>query len=81
LPLLPHVRAFAIAVRLLAGETLELDDEHGRHWRATASALSWVLAGETAPVVEGCAGDVALEIVSRGLVELEHRPRASRRAQ
>lgn len=54
-----HARAFAIAVRLLAGETLELDDEHGRHWRATARALSWVLAGEAAPVVEGCAGDAA----------------------
>jgi hypothetical protein len=26
-----HVRAFAIAVRLFAGEALELDDEHGRH--------------------------------------------------
>ncbi len=66
-----HVRAFAIAVRLLAGEALELDDEHGRHWRATASALSWVLAGEAAPVVEGTAGDVAIEVTRRDLVEVE----------
>jgi len=34
-----HGRAFSIAVRLLAGETLELGDEHGRRWRASAQAL------------------------------------------
>ncbi len=38
--------------------TLELGDEHGRRWRASALALEWVLAGEAAPVVEGFAGDV-----------------------
>ena len=64
-----HGRAFSIAVRLLAGETLELGDEHGRRWRASAQALEWVLAGEAAPGVEGSAGDVAIEIARRRLEE------------
>jgi hypothetical protein len=64
-----HVRAFAIAVRLLAGETLELSDAHGRHWRASAKSLDWVLAGESAPVVEGTAADIAIEVARRELVE------------
>ena len=64
-----HGRAFSIAVGLLAGETLELGDEHGRRWRASALALEWVLAGEAAPVVEGSAGDVAIEIARRRLEE------------
>lgn len=34
-----HGRAFSIAVRLLAGETLALGDEHGRRWRASAQAV------------------------------------------
>ena len=63
-----HDRAFAIALRLLAGEVLEFHDEHrGRQWRATAHELLWVLAGEAAPVVEGSAGDVAIEVARRKL--------------
>jgi hypothetical protein len=71
-----HPRAFAIAVRLLAGEVLELGDEHGRRWRASGTELAWVLAGNAAPVLEGSAADIAIEIARRELVEEAPRTRA-----
>lgn len=64
-----HDRAFVLALRLLAGEILEFRDEYGRHWRATAHALLWVIAGEAAPILQGSAGDVAIEVSRRGLDE------------
>src|SRR5579872_2565330 len=64
-----HTRAFTIAVRLLAGEVMELADEHGRRWRASATVLAWVLAGDAAPVLEGSAADIAIEIARRELAE------------
>jgi hypothetical protein len=52
---------FRLATRLLRGETIERVDEHGRYWRATATALYWFepATGELAPVVEGDAYEVA----------------------
>jgi hypothetical protein len=58
--------AFALAVRLVNGETLEFVDPHGRRWRATATAFSWVHADEeAAPLFEGWAADIALEVARR----------------
>jgi hypothetical protein len=62
-----HDLAFALARRLLSGEVVRLVDEHGRRWEASAHALSWVVAQEAAPVLEGSAGDVAIEVVRRDL--------------
>jgi hypothetical protein len=58
---------FDIAVRLLRGEVLELEDEDGRRWRADARSLHLVLPGsrESGVVLEGTAADIALEIVRR----------------
>jgi hypothetical protein len=52
---------FQLAVRLLRGETIDRVDEHGRHWRATATALCLVApgSGELDAVVQGNAYDVA----------------------
>jgi hypothetical protein len=52
---------FLLAARLVNGETIERLDEHGRRWRATASALYLVRpgTGELAPIVEGSTYDVA----------------------
>lgn len=58
-----------LAVKLLGGLVMEYLDEHGRRWRATSTALELVLpgSGASAPVIEGCAADVALEVVARHL--------------
>ena len=50
-----YERVSSLAVRLLAGETIEHVDEHGRHWRATRNALLLVLPGngESAAILEG----------------------------
>jgi CheY-like chemotaxis protein len=60
---------FALAVRLLRGERLDLVDDRGRPWSASATTLALLAPdgpGETA-VTEGCAADIALEIVRRRL--------------
>jgi hypothetical protein len=46
---------FLLAAHLLNGEAIERLDVHGRHWRATATALYLVQpgTGELAPVVRG----------------------------
>jgi hypothetical protein len=64
--------AFDVAVRLLAGEVVDLVDEHGRRWRATATTLSLVHlgTGEAGLVLEGSAGDVALEVARRAVRSL-----------
>jgi hypothetical protein len=58
-------RAFDLALRLLSGETLELVDDVGRLWIATACSLSRSRTGE--PVVEGSAADVAIAVLDRHL--------------
>jgi CheY-like chemotaxis protein len=66
-----HVDAasvFALAVRLTRGERLDLVDRDGWPWQASATTLAREMRdGECRPVVQGCAADVALEIVRRGL--------------
>jgi hypothetical protein len=58
-----------LALRLLAGETIDVTDEHGRVWRGEVSTLSLVQPGTGAvgPVLEG----VARLDVSRGLPSLQ----------
>jgi CheY-like chemotaxis protein len=60
---------FALAVRLVRGEVLDLVDEAGWPWSASATALQLRTFGATewTTMVRGCAADVALEIVRRGL--------------
>jgi CheY-like chemotaxis protein len=61
---------FALAVRLVRGEVLDLVDEQGWPWAASATTLqlkSYGRAEEWTTMVHGCAADVALEIVRRGL--------------
>jgi hypothetical protein len=60
-----HAHAFALAVRLLRGKVAVFTDERGRRWLATADALSRVLVGDAGPIIEGTAGDVAIEVVRR----------------
>ena len=47
------VDVFELAVRLLRGEVVEVTDDGGRTWRATASPLSLLWYGEPNPVLEG----------------------------
>jgi hypothetical protein len=58
-PRYPDVRE--LAIRLLRGEVVQLEDEHGRRWRGEAGRLLVVLPGngEAAAVLEGDAFDVA----------------------
>jgi CheY-like chemotaxis protein len=60
---------FALAVRLLDGEVLDLVDRYGGIWSATATALSVEGPGSVhrSAIVTGTAADVAIEIVRRGL--------------
>jgi CheY-like chemotaxis protein len=60
---------FALAVRLMHGEVLDLVDRHGGAWSASATALRLERPGDvhTSAVVEGSAADVAIEIVKTGL--------------
>jgi CheY-like chemotaxis protein len=64
---------FALAVRLVRGEVLHLLDEQGWPWSATATRLQLraLDRAEWTTVVQGCAADVALEIVRRGLRSTE----------
>ena len=57
--------AFRLAVDLLRGTVLDFTDEHRRHWKADRNGLYWVTDGQAAPIVEGCAGDVAIEVAKR----------------
>jgi CheY-like chemotaxis protein len=59
---------FALAVRLTRGEVLALLDRDGSPWQASATTL----VPEREPddpraIAQGCAADIALEIVRRGL--------------
>jgi CheY-like chemotaxis protein len=60
---------FALAVRLVRGEVLNLIDDQGRPWQASATALTRRTFDSDAykTVLEGSAADIALEIVYRGL--------------
>ncbi len=61
---------FALAVRLIRGEVFDLVDEHDRLWHASATTLELVSprGGGPMPVIaRGCAADVALEVIRRGL--------------
>jgi hypothetical protein len=74
-----HPTVHDLAVRLLAGEVLELEDHDGMRWRASASRLDLILKGEPNPLLKDCtAFDVAYEIVRRLLAarqaRLEHAP-------
>ncbi len=62
----PDEITFALATRLLCGETIEIMDDVGRTWLATASALSW-RSGETTEVVleHADAFDVLSELAER----------------
>jgi len=55
-----HSRVYALALRLLLGEQIDLVDEHGRRWIATATVLSY----SGGPVVEGTAYDVAARLAA-----------------
>jgi hypothetical protein len=48
-----------LAVRLTRGETIELTDGHGRRWRASSTALVWIVGTDEVPVIEGDAYEVA----------------------
>src|SRR5262249_20477959 len=60
---------FALAVRLLRGEGLSLVDDDGWPWLAAATTLELKgLSGNPGTtMMRGCAADIALEIVRRGL--------------
>jgi CheY-like chemotaxis protein len=66
-----HVDAasvFALAVRLTRGERIDLVDRDGWSWQASATTLSREARdGQSRPVVQGYAADIALEVVRRGL--------------
>jgi hypothetical protein len=63
-PLYPAVRD--LALRLLAGEVLDLVDKSGTRWRASANGLDLILSGEPSPVLQDCtAFDVAHEVIRR----------------
>ncbi len=52
-----------LAVRLMRGETIEVEDASGRRWRATQRRLSEVArAGETRKVMSSDAFDVACRL-------------------
>jgi hypothetical protein len=62
-----HPRIFALAQRLLGGETIDLTDRHGRTWRGTASTLAVVQESteKAGPVLTNVtAFDVAAELVA-----------------
>ena len=63
----PYADAFDVAVLLLRGVELRLVDEHGQRWLATMDSLDLLMDGMAAPIVEGTAGDVAIEVVRRRL--------------
>lgn len=65
LPKVHYTRVFAVAVRLMRGETVEYLDRHGRLWRADATSLHLVVGGRSELIVEGYAADIAAEIVRR----------------
>ncbi len=64
---------FALAVRLLQGEDLQLVDEDGWPWVATATTLELKGLGgsQGTTMLRGYAADMALEIVRRGLRSAE----------
>lgn len=50
--LFPDEVTFVLATRLLTGETIEVTDDLGRTWQATASTLSWRSGDITELVLE-----------------------------
>ncbi len=56
----------ALALRLLQGEVIEQVDRHGQTLRATRTELVLIqpVTGETDPVIEGDAFDVAAGLAS-----------------
>lgn len=70
-----HDDAFALAVRLVRGETLELEDERGRRWRAYGSHLDLLADGRVVTMAHMCTFDVAMVVAHRGL-----RPRSDARS-
>jgi CheY-like chemotaxis protein len=70
---------FALAVRLVRGEVLDFVDEYGWPWSASATELQLKPFGaaEWATMVRGCAADVALEIVRRGLRSTDPRTKCA----
>jgi CheY-like chemotaxis protein len=75
-------RVFALAARLARGEELDLVDDRGRQWSASGTLLilQTLDPAEPAAVLRGCAAEIALEIVCRGLRSRDPpaRPGASR---
>ena len=62
--LLSHATVSDICVRLLRGEVIEVADESGRIWRATANSFSLVFHGVACPLLESApAYDVASLLV------------------
>jgi hypothetical protein len=74
LPKLHYTHVFAVAVRLMRGETVEYVDRHGRVWRADATTLHLVVGGRSELIVEGYAADIAVEIVRRRAPSRSGRP-------
>jgi DNA-binding NarL/FixJ family response regulator len=68
-PFQSYSSVFALSVRLLREEALHLVDEDGWPWVATATTLELRRLGSTqgTTMTRGCAADIALEIVRRGL--------------
>jgi hypothetical protein len=60
-----HDAAFRLAVDLLRGTVLEFTDGLRRHWKADRNGLYWRTDGKAAPILEGCAADVAIEVLKR----------------
>jgi hypothetical protein len=60
-----HDRVFAIAARLLRGETIAFICRTGRHWRARATTLELLVSGRFELVVASDAADVAVEVARR----------------
>ena len=62
----PDEITFALATRLLLGETIELTDDVGRTWEATASTLFWRSGDQGELVLEQAdAFDVLSELAER----------------
>lgn len=53
---------WAFAVELLRGRVLEVTDGAGMVWRASATRLCWVVAGEPIEVRKGDAFEVAAHL-------------------
>jgi hypothetical protein len=79
-----HGHAFDLCARLLRGEVVDVTDDAGRVWRATATSLAVLYRGEPEPLIENVdAFEVAAALTRRTsacTVEPQNRPYRSSRS-